>query len=113
MDGVDEKDSYAAPVVDSGSGSAMLVVLVLCSFRDVFLRGWQAQTPGIVAGMNQKEWYVATLLLTCLLFTTTGAVLQCAENFGFSAVAAHLQGRLHPRRGAEVVSHGPDCSSDN
>ena len=32
-----------------------------------------------------------------------------AENCGFSAVAAHQQGRRLPCRTAEAVFHGPDC----
>ena len=36
-----------------------------------------------------------------------------AVNCGFSAVAAHQQGRLHPCRGGVADSHGPDCSADH
>ena len=36
---------------------------------------------------------------------------RCVQRQVPSASAVHQQGRLHPRRGAEALSHGPDCLS--
>ena len=36
-----------------------------------------------------------------------------AHHSGGAADAAHHQGHLHPRRGAEFGSHGSDCSADH
>ena len=38
---------------------------------------------------------------------------DAAQNCGFSAVAAHHQGHLHPCLGAEGFSHGPGCLADH
>ena len=53
---------------------ARLVSLVLHASRRVPSRCLQAQTLGIVAGMDKKDFHVVTLILTCLMCAMTGAV---------------------------------------
>ena len=91
---MDQNDStHRALVVDSGSG---VCKAVFASFpRAVFLPVvFRPQMLVIMAGMDQKE-------------AVRGAVQQTADFPQLQFIA----GRRFPCRGAEAVSHGPDCDA--
>ena len=81
-----------------------------CSRRSLL---WlQAQMLGIMAGMYQKDFYAVGWFCRgrCtsryILFSCRQAHSASWPEQKDSSVVYSLQGRRHPRRGAEVVSHG-------
>ena len=96
MAGVDPKDCIAFSAV-ACARFILLVILHLALF--FFPYCCHAQVFRIMAGMNQRDSYVASMV-------------QTAENCGFSAVSVH-HGRRHFLRDAEAHPHGPCDHEDS
>ena len=79
-----------------------LVLLVMIHLALCSLLFHQARMLGIMAGMNQKGFFKVVPRPIPMVFAAQA-------DHGDSPVA----GRSSSRRGAEAVSHGPDCSPDH